>query len=103
MIKKIAFTNYKAFKEREEIDLRHVTLILGKNSSGKTSILKLFPMFANMLRGDIQQPLLLVNEGLSLGSDYRDLFHNMSQLLSPYGMVLLLLLLTMIKKLISRR
>ena len=34
MIKKIAFTNYKAFKEREEIDLRHVTLILGKNSSG---------------------------------------------------------------------
>lgn len=78
MIKKIAFTNYKAFKEREEIDLRHVTLILGKNSSGKTSILKLFPMFANMLSGDIQQPLLLVNEGLSLGSDYRDLFHNMT-------------------------
>ena len=78
MIDKIAFTNYKAFKEREEIDLRHVTLILGKNSSGKTSILKLFPMFANMLSGDIQQPLLLVNDGLSLGSSYRELFHNMT-------------------------
>lgn len=78
MIEKIAFTNYKAFKEREEIDLRHVTLILGKNSSGKTSILKLFPMFANMLSGNLQQPLLLVNGGLSLGSNYRELFHNMT-------------------------
>lgn len=78
MIEKISFTNYKAFKEREEIDLRHVTLILGKNSSGKTSILKLFPMFANMLSGNIKQPLLLVNGGLSLGCGYRELFHNMS-------------------------
>lgn len=78
MIEKISFTNYKAFKEREEIDLRHVTLILGKNSSGKTSILKLFPMFANMLSGNIKQPLLLVNGGLSLGCGYSELFHNMS-------------------------
>lgn len=78
MIEKIAFTNYKAFKDREVIDLRHVTLILGKNSSGKSSILKLFPMFGNMLSGDIQQPLLLVNDGLSLGSSYKELFHNMT-------------------------
>lgn len=78
MIDKIAFTNYKAFKERQEIDLKRVTLILGKNSSGKTSILKLFPMFSNMLSANIQQPLLLVNHGLSLGSNYKDLFHNKS-------------------------
>lgn len=78
MIDKIAFTNYKAFKNREELDLRRITLILGKNSSGKTSILKLFPMFSNMLSGRVKQPLLLVNGGLSLGSSYTSLFHNMT-------------------------
>lgn len=38
MIKKIRFKNYKAFAGSEELELRPVTLIIGKNSSGKSSV-----------------------------------------------------------------
>lgn len=78
MINKIYFSHYKPFNGTEEIEVRPITLIVGKNSSGKSSILKLFPMFSNMLSMSLQYPLLLCNNGISLGSEYADLFHKRS-------------------------
>ncbi len=37
MLKSMAFTNYRCFKERQELDLRPVTVVLGKNNSGKSA------------------------------------------------------------------
>lgn len=49
MITKIKFKNYKAFPDLEELELRPVTLIIGKNSSGKSSILKLIALLTSIL------------------------------------------------------
>lgn len=77
MLQSISFQNYKAFHGREEtVEVRPITLIIGKNSSGKSSILKLFPLFANMLSGALDYPLVLNNMGISIGTEYSDLFHN---------------------------
>lgn len=77
MISKIKIRNYKAFGNEDNIlELRHVTLLIGKNSSGKTSLCKLLPMLENATSGVLDTPLILNNSGLTLGSRFEDLFHN---------------------------
>lgn len=76
MLREIKVKGYKAFRDLTSIEIKPITLIIGKNSSGKSSLLKLFPMFANMLSGKISPPLLLNNMGISSGAEYRDLFFN---------------------------
>jgi hypothetical protein len=44
MIKNIKFKNYRAFKNWQEIELKPLTILVGPNSAGKSSILKLFGM-----------------------------------------------------------
>ncbi|MDY0143489.1 MAG: AAA family ATPase [Bacteroidales bacterium] len=44
MIKKFEFTNYKAF-DNGSIELKPITILLGANSSGKSSLLQLLLMF----------------------------------------------------------
>ena len=38
MIKKIRFQNYKPFSGQEELELRHVTLIIGKNGVNQVGL-----------------------------------------------------------------
>ena len=44
-LKYIRFSSYKKFEETTEIEIKQLTVLIGKNSSGKSSISKLFPMF----------------------------------------------------------
>lgn len=77
MISKIEIKNYKAFgDEVNALKIRPVTLLIGKNSSGKTSLCKLLPMLENATSGNLDTPLLLRNDGITLGSRFEDLFHN---------------------------
>ena len=71
MIKYIRFKNYKAFPNWEEIEFRPVTLIIGKNSSGKSSVLKLIRMIGAMIHGTINNPEVEFN-GITLGGSYSD-------------------------------
>lgn len=73
MLNKIIFGHYKAFPGQEELELRPITLIVGKNSSGKSSVLKLLPMLSNMVSGRIKYPLLLNNKGIINATTYEDL------------------------------
>lgn len=41
MIKTIQFSNYKIFKNKQTLSLKPVTVIFGKNNSGKSAVLKL--------------------------------------------------------------
>ena len=68
MIKSVFFKNYKAFKEGE-IELRPITLIVGKNSSGKSSICKLLPLMSYSLSGQLSVPFVLENNGV-VGNSY---------------------------------
>lgn len=77
MIRKIKFKNYKAFTNLEEMELRPVTLVIGKNSSGKSSILKLIALIDYMVNNNFWIPSLKVRD-IVLGGRYQDLFHNSS-------------------------
>ena len=76
-LKNIAFSFYKRFKDEEKIEIRPVTVLVGKNSSGKSSICKLFPMLANsMTPFNIISPFLFDNNGVCLGTSFSDISHN---------------------------
>lgn len=72
-IKSISFENYKAFPEKQTIQLKPITMLIGKNSSGKSSIAKLFTLLENSLSGKNDEPLLVKNQGVELGAEFRDL------------------------------
>ena len=49
MLKSIGIKNFRSLKntcigEKEVVDLKPLTMLLGKNSSGKSSFLRLFPL-----------------------------------------------------------
>ncbi|WP_246605502.1 AAA family ATPase [Sphaerospermopsis torques-reginae] len=73
-IKSVSFENYKAFYEKQTMQLKPITILIGKNSSGKSSIAKLFTLLENSLNGDINEPILLNNKGVELGEEFKNLF-----------------------------
>ncbi|MBD2674588.1 AAA family ATPase, partial [Aphanizomenon flos-aquae FACHB-1416] len=73
-VKSISFKNYKAFYEEQTMQLKPITILIGKNSSGKSSIAKLFTLLENSLNGDINEPILLNNKGVELGEEFKNLF-----------------------------
>jgi energy-coupling factor transporter ATP-binding protein EcfA2 len=46
MIKSISFENYRSFTNPTKIDVKPITIFVGPNSSGKSSIMKLFALLA---------------------------------------------------------
>lgn len=76
MIKKISFRGYKSFKDYTELEIKPITVIFGKNSSGKSAIVKLPTLIEGSLSGEFDEPLMYINNGVELGADYRDLFYN---------------------------
>ncbi|MDR2272073.1 MAG: DUF3696 domain-containing protein [Sphingobacterium sp.] len=70
---RLSIENYKAFQKKQTIEIKPITLLIGKNSSGKSSIAKLFTLLENSLSGNISEPLLLENNNVSLGGEFRDL------------------------------
>ncbi len=72
---KITFENYKSFKDKQELELKPITILLGKNSSGKSSIAKLPSMIEHSLKGEFPEPLQLINDEIELGAEFRDLMH----------------------------
>lgn len=46
MLQKLGFKNYKSYKDFTEIEVRPITVFVGPNSSGKSSIIKLIKLLA---------------------------------------------------------
>lgn len=79
MIKSITVNNYKAFgfdPTGNKLEIRPITIVVGKNNSGKSSILKLISILSTMSQGVASDPILLKNDSVSLGGRFQDLFHN---------------------------
>ena len=51
MLRKLSFKNYKSFKAKQTIDLNNVTVLVGPNSAGKSSIIKLLALLKQSLDG----------------------------------------------------
>ena len=77
-LKSIYIKNYKAFQKEQLLEVRPVTVLIGKNSSGKSSIMKLLPLFQKATSEIMTAPLMLSNNGVALGSRYEELFYNYS-------------------------
>lgn len=76
MLKEIKIKNYKAFAEETHIELRPVTVLYGKNSSGKSSLCKLIAVLSKAFSPSAQSRFPLRNDSIVLGTRYEDLFHN---------------------------
>jgi predicted ATPase len=75
MINKITFKNYKSFKDEQTLELKPLTVIIGKNSSGKSAIVKLPTLIEGSLSGNFEDPILTVNNEVELGAEFRDLIY----------------------------
>ncbi|MBS4027167.1 MAG: DUF3696 domain-containing protein [Ignavibacteriales bacterium] len=72
MIHSISFENYKSFKDKTKIDLKPITILVGPNSSGKSSILKLFGLLhQSFMNGREGEFLRLQGEDVDLGDIHK--------------------------------
>lgn len=75
MIRKISFENYKAFKSGE-LKIKPITILLGANSVGKSSIINLLLMLQQTARvSNYKSALKLHGENVSLG-ECENIFRN---------------------------
>ncbi len=76
MVTRIEFENYRIFKQKQQFDIKPITIVFGKNNSGKTALLKLPSLAESLLKtvrtGGIVSPK---NNGVRLCHDYRDLIY----------------------------
>jgi predicted ATPase len=75
MINKISFKNYKLFKEKQTIELKPITILIGKNNSGKSAVLKLMTLIEGALSGKNERALELDNDGVISGYEFKDLIY----------------------------
>lgn len=76
MVSKIRFKNFKLFKNWQELEIKPITILIGKNNSGKTALLKLPTMIGESLKGNINEAVKLKFDGIKIGSEYSDLVYN---------------------------
>ena len=66
-MEKISVKNYRSILESGEIELRPLTVILGKNSAGKSSFIRLFPLLKQTLERKISDTLLWYGDYVDFG------------------------------------
>ncbi|MCP4350860.1 MAG: AAA family ATPase [Desulfobacterales bacterium] len=72
----ISFENYKSFQKRQSIEIRPLTILIGRNSSGKSVIARLPLLLARSLSNRAESPLDFEFDGLDFGSSFSDFVHN---------------------------
>lgn len=80
MVSTIRFKNFKIFRKWQTLELRPITILIGRNNSGKSAVAKLPTMVAAMLRGE---PLNWINkigdDSVELGSSFADLVYGRNE------------------------
>lgn len=71
----LSFQNYKAFPGKGSIEIRPLTILIGRNSSGKSAIARLPLLLAASFSERAQAPLELEVEGVDFGASFVDLIH----------------------------
>ncbi len=75
MVSKIKFKNFKLFKNWQELEIKPITVLIGKNNTGKSAILKLPTIISESLKGEISEPISLDSK-INVGKKYEELFYN---------------------------
>src|SRR6266496_2256968 len=74
MLKNIKATNYRSFR-RLDVDLAPITLFVGPNNSGKSSIISIIRLLSQTLESNDTNVRLLLNGGLGDFGTYKDLIY----------------------------
>lgn len=75
MISKIRFKNFKLFKNWQELEIKPITILIGKNNSGKSAILKMMPLIESSLSGRFDEAINVKELGVSLGDFPNELIY----------------------------
>jgi len=73
---RITFENYKAFHSKALLNIKPITIIIGKNSAGKSVVSRLPLLLARSLSPLASAPVDIQFEDLDFGGSFRDLIHN---------------------------
>ncbi|MCG8417653.1 MAG: AAA family ATPase [Proteobacteria bacterium] len=78
-LSKIYFENYKAFPRGETVELRPLTVFIGRNSSGKSALVRLPILLSSAMGEFADAPVPLPTwdqDGVDMGESFIDLVHN---------------------------
>ena len=75
MISQINFRNYKLFKKKQILEIKPLTILIGKNNTGKSAILKLPTLLDGSLSGRFSQPFELNNNDVKIANEYKDIVY----------------------------
>ncbi len=64
---KIQLENLRCFKNTGEIELKPLTIAVGKNSSGKSTLARVFPLFKQTLETKLSEPILWYGRYVDFG------------------------------------
>jgi predicted ATPase len=76
----LSWTRYRSFKDRQRVEVAPVTLIIGRNGSGKSVISRLPVLLASGVHADATDPLDLSAGGVTHAATFQDLVHSRSRL-----------------------
>lgn len=72
----IRIKNVRSIIDSGEIELNSINILLGRNSSGKSSFLRLFPMLKESARNELRGPILWFDDNYDFGSFTNTLSRN---------------------------
>lgn len=76
MIKNISFENYRIFRSKQILKLKPITIIFGKNNSGKSAVIKLPVLVRSSLSNKTEEVIDSSFIGLNFAEDLRGLVYN---------------------------
>lgn len=68
MLVSLGVENFRSFKKKTDIVLKPITVLVGKNSSGKSSFLRLFPLFRQSIEVNTMGPILWFGQYVDFGN-----------------------------------
>jgi hypothetical protein len=74
-LRSVRMERYRPFAKRQEVELRPLTIVIGKNNSGKSALVRLPLLLQKSLSGAAHAPLDLDIEGVDLGRSFVDLVY----------------------------
>lgn len=75
MINQVSFKNYKIFKDKQTIKLKPITILIGKNNTGKSAVLKLMTLIEGGLDDLKDEVFELKNNDVIIANEFKDLIH----------------------------
>ena len=79
----LSFENFKPFSKRIDVELAPLTVLIGRNSSGKSALARLPLLIGRALSPEATAPIELDASGVDFGASFLDLIHNRT----PHGSI----------------